>query len=99
MATKKKAAGRDAEAASVQGYAGHENVDTQHAYQVQQQIMQQMMRQKEERSDEQIVGEAVGKVAIVLNESLAALGDVGAERMLRMIVALCQSELRSGFHG
>ncbi len=93
MATKKKAAGRNAEVASAQDYVVDGNVDVRLTYPAEQ------MQQKEERSDEQIAGEAVGKAAMVLNESLASLDDVIAERMLRMIIALCQSELRSGFHG
>ncbi len=50
-------------------------------------------------SDEQIVGSAVGKVAMILSESFPALDDYHAGRMLRMVMALCQSELKGGHVG
>lgn len=55
--------------------------------------------QKEEpesRTDEQIAGNAVGQVAMIVTESLAGLDDHIAERMLRMIISMCQSELKGG---
>ena len=50
-------------------------------------------------TDEERAGEAVAKVAMVLNTSLAGLDDYTAERMLRMIISLCRSELKGGHHG
>ncbi len=50
-------------------------------------------------TDEQIVGSAIGKVAMILNESIPAIDEHHVERMLRMIISLCQSELRGGYHG
>ena len=48
-------------------------------------------------TDEQLVGSAVGQFAMLLNETLPAIDDYHATRMLRMVIALCQSELK-GVH-
>ena len=48
------------------------------------------------QTDEEICGKAVGQVAEILSVSIAQLDSYIAERMLRMIIALCQSELKGG---
>ncbi len=45
-------------------------------------------------TDEQLVGSAVGQFAMLLNETLPAIDDYHAARMLRQMISLCQSELR-----
>lgn len=49
------------------------------------------------QTDEQRIGEAVGRVAMTLSENINSMNEHAAERMLRMIVSLCQSELKGGY--
>lgn len=48
---------------------------------------------------EQAAGAAIGKVAMILSESLAGMPEYASDRMLRMIISLCQSEMKGGYRG